>query len=343
MRRRGTAALLVAVATTLALTACSTSAGPTAGPPAASQTSTAPPASAALGNQPGQPAPSAPPAPSQVLASTPVTAASGGTVRSAGVSLVIPPGSISSDGVATISAAGTGVYDLAVSAPLTGVANVTVPLSDGDDAVVHWIDGGWVLESAAPGENTVTVDHLSPFSTLKNLAKGAVCLKDKNPKTIVSCLIVRGVVKFAAPFLSWLATQGGLGDACVKQILGSNGAPAVVKNALSGDCVGHAGESGYIVPTNPPAPAQKPAAAPPVQAAPQQPPAQAQPPAAQPAAPPPAPAPQPPQQAPPPPPAPATRGFHVEDSYFSGTWAHTDPNDGTWHSHGSQPANAAYW
>jgi hypothetical protein len=37
------------------------------------------------------------------------------------------------------------------------------------------------------------------------------------------------------------------------------------------------------------------------------------------------------------------RGFFVEDSYYGGTWARHDPNDGTWYPHSSRPGNAAYW
>lgn len=37
------------------------------------------------------------------------------------------------------------------------------------------------------------------------------------------------------------------------------------------------------------------------------------------------------------------RGFNVEDSYLAGTWARRDPDDGTWHSRGNPPGNAAYW
>jgi hypothetical protein len=36
-------------------------------------------------------------------------------------------------------------------------------------------------------------------------------------------------------------------------------------------------------------------------------------------------------------------GFNIEDAFYGGTWARTDPCDGTWHAEGDQPANAAYW
>jgi hypothetical protein len=46
---------------------------------------------------------------------------------------------------------------------------------------------------------------------------------------------------------------------------------------------------------------------------------------------------------PPPPPPPTTWGVHIEDDYFGGTWARTDPNDGTWYNGGTRPPNGAHW
>jgi hypothetical protein len=40
---------------------------------------------------------------------------------------------------------------------------------------------------------------------------------------------------------------------------------------------------------------------------------------------------------------PATEGFVIEDSIYGGTWARTDPNDGTWYDSAHRPPNAAYW
>lgn len=57
------------------------------------------------------------------------------------------------------------------------------------------------------------------------------------------------------------------------------------------------------------------------------------------------PAPQPAPSAPPaPPPAPpTTRGLFIEDDVYGGTWARTDPNNGTWYAKSNRPPNAAYW
>lgn len=43
--------------------------------------------------------------------------------------------------------------------------------------------------------------------------------------------------------------------------------------------------------------------------------------------------------APPPPP----EGFVIEDDIYGGTWARTDPNDGTWYPKSTPPPNGAYW
>jgi hypothetical protein len=40
---------------------------------------------------------------------------------------------------------------------------------------------------------------------------------------------------------------------------------------------------------------------------------------------------------------PSTEGFTIDDSFYGGTWARTDPNDGTWYAHSQPPPNAAYW
>lgn len=51
----------------------------------------------------------------------------------------------------------------------------------------------------------------------------------------------------------------------------------------------------------------------------------------------------PPSPTPTPQPAPSTRGVTIADTFLGGTWARTDPNDGTWYSHGNPPPNGAYW
>lgn len=45
----------------------------------------------------------------------------------------------------------------------------------------------------------------------------------------------------------------------------------------------------------------------------------------------------------PPPPPPPTIGVVVSDVHYGGTWARTDPNDGTWYAQNTPPANGAWW
>jgi hypothetical protein len=55
--------------------------------------------------------------------------------------------------------------------------------------------------------------------------------------------------------------------------------------------------------------------------------------------------PAPPVETPAPPvetPAPPV-GATIEDAFYGGTWARTDPADGSWHTQGDRPNNAAYW
>jgi hypothetical protein len=45
----------------------------------------------------------------------------------------------------------------------------------------------------------------------------------------------------------------------------------------------------------------------------------------------------------PPPPSGGTEGFYIQDSIYGGTWARTDPYNGTWYPHATPPPNGAYW
>lgn len=43
------------------------------------------------------------------------------------------------------------------------------------------------------------------------------------------------------------------------------------------------------------------------------------------------------------PPPSQTKRFHIEDDYYGGTWARTDPDNGTWYRQSTRPPNGAYW
>jgi hypothetical protein len=212
----------------------------------------------------------------KILARAAISASAGGRISTAGVALTVPAHVLSKNGTAVIAETAPAIYDVSVNVPWQGRVAVTVPLSGPNDLVVHYIGGGWRVESTAFGRQTVWVTHLSPFSALSDLAKKAVCLKSMNPKSIVTCLLSKGVKSVSAGFASWLAHQLDLGDACTQQIIGSGGFLSAIYHAFSGACVGHAGESGFTIPpatgngpasTSPrtPAPARAPAQSAPAQ------------------------------------------------------------------------------
>lgn len=187
-----------------------------------------------------------------VLASAPISAETGGQVSADGVVLEVPAGALSVDGVGVIRDQGEGVYDISVTGELNDVVYVTLPLVDEYDVVIHQVKGEWVVESGEPGEATVTVSHLSPFSTLSNWAKRAACLKDWNPIRIIECLISKGIARVSADFVKWLLSLApGTSDACVQQILEAGGVLSTIGAAFSGECVPRAGEGDWTFPATP--------------------------------------------------------------------------------------------
>ena len=193
-------------------------------------------------------APTAPPVDSEVLASAPIEAATGGTVSADGVTLTVPPDVLSTDGTATISLAGDGVYDLSVDQSWTGQVEVTVPLANEDDLVIHQVDGEWIAESDGFGEETVQVDSLSPFSRLTDMAKGAVCLKSMDKKKIASCLLGKGITAVSAKLAHWIAEQ--IGPGCLEHLTTAGGAATVALKMFTGACVGQL-DPGTLPPPSP--------------------------------------------------------------------------------------------
>jgi hypothetical protein len=41
--------------------------------------------------------------------------------------------------------------------------------------------------------------------------------------------------------------------------------------------------------------------------------------------------------------SPEPRGYTIQDDYLGGTWARSDPGNGTWYSQGNRPPNGKYW
>lgn len=215
----------------------------------------------------------------RILAHARISADVGGSVSAKGVALTVPAHALATNGTATISQSAPGIYDVSVDAGLAAPVAVTVPLSGPNDLVVHYVNGGWRIESARFGQQTVWVAHLSPFSALSNLVKKAACLKSLNPREIVSCLLLKGIKSVSVGFASWLARQGNLGDACLQRIIGSGGYLSAFYHAFSGACVAQAGGPGYTWPPTPgngggtsPGSATTPAEVPPPPPSPQPPP-----------------------------------------------------------------------
>lgn len=208
--------------------------------------------------------PEVPPADSDVLARAPIDASSGGSVSADGVTLTVPPNVLRDDGTATISRDESGAFDLAVDQPWSGEVEVTVSLVNDSDLVLHRVDDDWIAESDAFGNGTVSVSHLSPFTSLSQLAKGAVCLKDSNPRAILACLAQKGVTILSKQLAGSIAKR--ISDSCYAYIA-SQAVPAAIGSKFgivsavavamfNGPCVAKAGEGNWSQPpaASPPRP-----------------------------------------------------------------------------------------
>lgn len=177
--------------------------------------------------------------PSAVLAAEPIAATSGGDVSADGVTLSIPAHALSRDGTASISQPQAGVYDLAINVPWSGAVTATLPLSGPEDAVVHYVNGAWTIESSAFGDASVQVTHLSPFSSLSFLAPR--CLRDKTSlgQVLASCLLQQGVNLISKTIAKQIAGN----DACLQHLIDNAGGWTVLLSTMTGACVGQAGET----------------------------------------------------------------------------------------------------
>ena len=178
-----------------------------------------------------------------ILAHARIPASTGGRVSAGGIALTVPAHALVKTGTATIAGSASGVYDISVTTRLAGEVAVTVPLSGPNNLVVHYVNGAWKVESTRFGQQTVWVNHLSPFASFTSLTKKFSCLST-NPKQIVLCLIGKGIKKVSAGFAEFLAHQLNLGDACTQSIIGGGGWLSDIINAFSGVCVGQAGGPG---------------------------------------------------------------------------------------------------
>jgi len=188
----------------------------------------------------------------------------------AGVGIFVPPGVMLRSGYVTITKIRRGVYDVHIGVPWRGTVAVSMPLRDSTDVVLHHVGGLWLAEGAHRGERTVWVTQLSWFTTLVTKAKdaisGALCLSF-SLTAVESCLSDNVASRVEGAVVSWIEAR--LPQNCAVQLAASGvsavlGGPkaillSVIKQAGSGACVGSAGETGFHVPTGPPAPASQPA------------------------------------------------------------------------------------
>jgi hypothetical protein len=163
-----------------------------------------------------------------------------------GVAIRVPAGVMRHAGYVKITSLGRGRYDVHIDAPWSGSVEVTLPLHSPQDRVVHKVGGVWVTESQTAGQNAVVVTQLSVFSDALGKIAGKLCLTTDLVQ-LVEC--VGGHLD--SKLKSWIESK--LPHDCAVQLAEGGNPLGVVKAAVSGDCVGQAGEVGYHVPTTPPA------------------------------------------------------------------------------------------
>jgi hypothetical protein len=175
-----------------------------------------------------------------------------------GVAITVPAHVMRHAGWVRITSFRHGLYDVHIYAPWRGTVLVTLPLRGPHDRVLHDLGGMWVPESAHLGQRTVRVTQLSFFTDLvqkaKGLIQGKLCLYTSLVK-IVEC----AGDHLDSELMAYIESK--LPHNCVIELLEGADPLGVAEAALSGDCVGQAGETGFHVPPNPSA-ASTPAASP---------------------------------------------------------------------------------
>jgi hypothetical protein len=257
-----------------------------------------------------------------------------------GAELYVPPGTLNEPRAeATIRRVRGRGLEFTVQGAWHGRVRITMPAHTDAGIVMHDISGTWV-EQGEPGQRTVWVNQLSVFSWLGGLpgkVASKLCLT-LNPKSFISCLLQKGLKKIDNKLLSWLAGLAGVSNQCAQDLIASGGFVSDLWTIItSSACEGQAGETGPVptlspasAPTPPPvsipAPTPTPVStpAPPLAGG-----SSAQPPTSSPE--------------PSAPPSTSTEGFFIEDDIYGGTWARTDPGDGTWYPRSAPPPNGAYW
>jgi hypothetical protein len=304
----------------------------------------------------------------RVLARHYLTVAGGGDVDARdGWNLYVPPHTVKHNGYGSITALGGGRIALTVEVPWRGRVQVTAPLRSAREVVAHDVGGVWFPEGTSVGESTVWVTHLSWFS-LSGILKGAegvlagiqdaLCLTAlDDPVSFVECAVEK-LVKAGVQYLDQQAAQylvSKISKSCLAALTTSaiyvrspRKIPISALLSVLGDkdCKGSASSPGATTsPSGGSAPAIPVSSTPINNSGVQGPTVNPQ---GSTSSPQPTPNPAPIQEPPvnnpnPAPPAGTTKGFFVEDDIYGGTWARTDPDNGTWYPHSTPPPNGAYW
>lgn len=248
-------------------------------------------------------------------------ATKGGTVRARnGVKLFVPRKVMRRNGVATIRRVRRGLYDIHIHAPWRGKVAVTLPRGRGSSRLVaHRVAGFWMLQRPGRRSRKVWTSSLSLWTTAQSVIKKlkiAKCLRRPGAASKLICLADSNL---DVPFQVLQEILNPFDPSCQQQVfarLGPNpfGDPALDAAVKNLPCVRNGGKT----------PSASPNLVAPIPQLPYKPQAPVKP------------------VSPPPPPL-QPKGFTVEDVFLGGTWARTDPNDGTWYSRGNRPGNGAYW
>jgi hypothetical protein len=267
----------------------------------------------------------------RVVAHGTISRAHGGLVRADGAELYVPAGALNEPhAVATISKLRPEKFAFAIRGEWHGKVRVTLPAPPAGwlPVVLHTVHGVNNVESRAAGQMTVWVDHLStlnsgvPDACLDVLMDGEIGGPEAAAGGFATCLTGYTIAQVTALGVQELiqlaggsnSSNSGGGPPAADTSIGpggdlpvSQGAPVTIQGSSPN-------LQGGPAPGSPPTPSPEPS---------------------------PTPAPEPSPT--PPSPGEASEGFVIEDSIYGGTWARTDPDNGTWYAKDEQPPNGAYW
>ena len=259
----------------------------------------------------------------RLVAHATISRAHGGTLRARdGAELYVPPGALNEGHAeATISKVRPAKFEFAIRGGWHGRVRVTLPAPPAGWApvVLHTVKGVNTVESKKLGQMTVWVDHLSTFEpvpqacldVLYGTAEGG---PEAAGPSFATCLAAYGVVEVTALGVQELASLVSQANQPVSPGRTSTGTGTLPVG--QGAPITIQGSSPVLQGGGSPQPE------PPSTSSPEPP---------------------PPSSPEPSPPPTSTEGFFIEDSIYGGTWARTDPDDGTWYSHSTPPPNGVYW